>query len=174
MKKYLFKSIVLIIVVGFVFNLAGCAALKAKFTRKKKAQKTPVYYQVKKYDIKPSMELYEKHYIFWLNWHKKLLQELGYNFKSDIRCLQDVSGNLEDMQGMLVDEKAAEFQPHIDDINKVRAIIDKRSMTTSNETRIRLILEREYRMIKRSFSPKEMAGFIRKDWKVDENPGVTE
>ena len=169
MKKYLFKSIALIIIVGFVFNLAGCAALKAKFTRKKKDKKSSVYYQVRAYDIKPSMELYEKHYIYWLNWHKKLLQELGFNFKNDIRCMQDISGNLKDMQGMLVDEKAAEFQPHVDDIDKAKAIIDRRSMTTSNETRIRIILEREYRVIKRSFSPKEMTGFIRKDWKIDKN-----
>ena len=166
MKIKILKVLAAVLVAGLFLNFSGCAALKQKFTRKKKDQKSPVYYQVKEYDIKPSMELYEKHYVFWINWHRKLLQELGKNFKNDMRCIQDIDGNLHDMQALLIDEKAEKLQPHIKDISEAKAIIDKRNMTTSNETRIRRVLEREYRVIKRDFSPKEMTGFIRKDWKV--------
>ena len=82
MKKVLFRLFLGFLIFSFAAGITGCAALKKKFTRKKKERKTPVYYQVRKYDIKPSMELYEKHYIFWVNWHKNLVAELGNNYKS--------------------------------------------------------------------------------------------
>lgn len=150
-----------------VASLTGCAALKTKFTRKKKPKTNlPVHYQVRKYDIKPSLELYEKHYILWINWHRELVDELGDNYKSDLRSIRQISGNLEDMATLLVDEEAEKLAPHIDDVKEVRVIIEGRNMTQSNETRIRRILEREYRSIKREFSPVKMAGLIRQEYKT--------
>jgi mRNA deadenylase 3'-5' endonuclease subunit Ccr4 len=122
---------------------------------------------VHKYDIKPSMELYEKHYIFWANWHSKILAELGKNFKNDIRCMQEIVGNLDDMYSLLNDEEGEKLRPHIEDIKKAKAIIDERNMTTSNETRIRRILERENRVIEREFTPRKMQGSIREDWRAN-------
>lgn len=166
MKKCTLKFIVAAIVLGLSLNLCGCTALRKKFTRKRKKEpRKPVYYQVKKYDVKPSMKLYEKHYVFWVNWHRKLLDELGKNFKSDVRCIQEIIGNLEDMAALLIDEKAAHLEPRIAELRKVRVIIDKRNMTKANETRIRRILEREHRAIKREFSPPEIVGCIRKEFK---------
>lgn len=167
MRHIVSKLLITAVLFGLLVNVSGCAALKKKFTRKKKEAKQPTYYQVRKYDIKPSMELYEKHYVFWINWQRKLLDELGKNFKNDKRCIQEITGNLGDMASLLVDEKRATLLPHINELKKVRVIIDKRTMTTSNQTRIRRILEREYRVVKREFSPKKMTGFIRKEWKAE-------
>jgi len=166
MKKPIFRAVKIILSVALLVNLFGCAALKKKFTRKKKSKKVaPVFYKGRKYNIKPSLELYEKHYVFWVNWHRKLIDELGKNVKSDIRSSQEVIGNLQDMESLLVDEKAALLAPHIEEIEKAKSIIDKRTMTTANETRIRRILERELRVIKREFSIGSMTGYIRVDWK---------
>ncbi len=166
MKKTALKFLLATVLLALIINLFGCAALKKKFTRKSKVKrKTPVYYTVKKYDVKPSIELYEKHYIFWFNWDKKLIVELGKNFKSDIRSTQEMIANLQSMASLLVDEKAAALSAHVDKLKKVESILKKRNLTKANETRIRHILEREYRSIKRKFSPAKMKGYIRNEWK---------
>ena len=64
-----------------------------------------------------------------------------------------------------MDKKVEELKPHIDELNKVKAILDKKSMTVANETRIRRIIEKEYRSIKRDFSPDKMTDYIRREWK---------
>ena len=166
MKRITSKILLAVLALALLIDLSGCAALKKKFTRKRKKDvKMPVYYQVRKYDITPSLELYEKHYIFWVNWHKELVQELGDNFKSDKKSAQEMIANLEDMGTLLVDEKRDELTPHIVELQKVKAIIDKRNMTKANETRIRHILDREYRAIKREFSTSKMKNYIRKEWR---------
>ena len=167
MKKPVLKFLPYIALLVLLANLSGCAELKRKFTPKKKPKPIRrVYNRVEKYDIKPSMELYEKHYIFWINWHRELLETLGENFKSDVKCSQEITANTEDMATLLVDKMAAGLTPHVEALRKVEIIIDKRNMTKANETRIRRILEREYRAIKRKFSPKEMKDYIRKEWKT--------
>jgi len=168
MKKFSLKLLSAALISAVVLNLGGCAALKKKFTPKKKPKKTPVFYNVRKYDVKPSVELYEKHYVFWINWHRELTTELGENFKSDIRSAQEMRGNLESMESLLNDEKAALLAPHVGELRKVEAILEKRSMTKGNETRIRRILGREYRAIRSGFSPSKMKGSIRAEWKPRE------
>lgn len=163
-QRFLLISLVLLLSI----NLAGCASLKKKFTRKKEIKTKAPFYHVRKYDVKPSLELYEKHYIFWVNWHKELAQELGQNSKSDIRSTDEMTSNLEDMVSLLEDNQASLLLPHLDEIKKVQAIIKKGNMTTANETRIRRILETEYRGIKRNFSPAKMAGHIRGEFKMEE------
>ena len=69
------------------------------------------------------------------------------------------------MSALLVDEKAAELEPHIEDLREAKIVIYKRNLTKANETRIRHILERVLRVVKREFSPKKMKGYIRKEWK---------
>lgn len=167
MQRNTIKFWALVLFFGLLFSSFGCESLKKKFTRKKKEPVTKVaYFRVKKYDIKPSMELYEKHYVYWINWQRKLTDTLGKNFKSDRRSSEEAIGQLEDMAGILTDEKAELLVPHINEMKAAKAIICKRNLTKANETRIRLIIEREYRVIKRKFAPRKMAGSIREDWRT--------
>jgi len=168
MKKIFPRILLMLIIASFLVNLAGCASLKRKFTRKKKKVKKPVYYKVREYDIRPSLELYEKHYIYWVHWQRKFISELGRNFKNDIRSIQEICGELESMAALLTDEEAEKLRPHIERIKKAENIIKKRNMTKANDTRIRKIAEQEYRIIRGQFSSKKMADFIRKDWKLKE------
>ncbi|MFH1594534.1 MAG: hypothetical protein ABID09_07565 [Candidatus Omnitrophota bacterium] len=166
MNKIGFRYLIGTILICVLLNLCGCAALKQKFTRKSKEKKRiPVHYQVREYDIKPSIELYEKHYVFWINWHRTLVDGLGENFKSDQRSIKEMIGNLEDMVTLLIDEKAELLGKHVEKLREARVIIDRRNMTKANDTRIRRIIEREFRAIKNDFSPVKMRDHIRTDWK---------
>ena len=168
MRKAMLKLVAVAAIAAMLFNTTGCAALKKKLTRKKKKKPEKVYFQVRKYNVLPSMELYEKHYTFWVNWHRKLVTELGRNFKSDIRSTEEMRGNLEAMESLLTDEEAAKLAGHVAELKKVEAVIKKRNMTKANDTRIRRILEREYRVIRSRFSPAHAKGAIRAEWKKSE------
>lgn len=166
MAKAVSYALMLLIAASLAVNTAGCAALKKKLTPKRKPKpKQTVFSEVRKYDVKPTLELYEKHYIFWTNWHKKFMSELGENYKSDLRSMNEMVSNLEDMLSLLTDQEAGRLTPHVAEMKKAEAIVKKRSMTKYNETRIRRIAEKEYRAIRREFTPKQMAGHIRKDWR---------
>lgn len=159
------RLICLLLIIGFTLNISGCAALKKKFTRKKKPKPKKIsFYQIKKYDIKPSMELYEKHFMFWVNWHKGLLEKLGESHKYDLQCINGIISNLEDMYNLLVDEEKKELADHIQVLKQAEKIIAEDTLTNFNIVRVRRILEREIRTIKNRFSPRKMAGKIRKEW----------
>ena len=168
MKKAFIRVCLIIVVLGVSITLSGCAELQRKFTRKKKADvKQEVYYQVRDYNVKPSLELYEKHYVFWVHWQRAMLTELGENHKRDMRSINEITGNLEDMAALLVDEKTEELLQHIEKVRQVKAIIEKNNMTKVNETRIRHILERVYRTVRNKFSPSKMSDFIRREYRQD-------
>ena len=164
MKKNLQRFSVFLLVVFLTVSVSGCATLKKKFTRKKKEEKKPRYYQVRKYDIKPSMELYEKHYIYWINWHRDMSQKLGRNAKRDRLNIQQLVGNLYDMRKILDDEEAARLEPHIETLRGVQKTVTTQNLDSGDAARIQNILDRELRIVKREFSPSKMKGHIRDDW----------
>ena len=167
MKKIYKSSVWFFIVVIFVvFNLGGCAALRKKFIPKKKKEKvSPTYSRIEEYNTVPTIEIYEKHYIFWRSWHREIMELLGENSKKDKRCISEMIGNLQDLRSMLVDEKGNELDKHIAKLKEVEQIIIKRNLTSSTKTRIRRILEKEYVLIKISFSYRKIEPFIRKEFR---------
>lgn len=164
MKRY-FKVLVIAIL---AVNLAGCMALQKKFTPKKKPVKMPRVYHTKEYDKNPTPELYQKHYAYWMTWQSELIKVLGDNGKKDKRCIQEIVGNLQDMQGILVEEKAAALEPHIVKMENVKDEIFGAEMTQANKDYVRRTLEREDRAIKREFSLKRVRNYLKKSF--DEEP----
>ena len=165
MKKRTFNLALVLAVSGMVLGLSGCALSKIKLTPKRKAkEKTAVFSTGRVYNVKPNPDLYEKHYIFWINWHKKFIERLGKNTKSDLRSSEEMISNLCDMSALLTDDKSLALAPHIAEVEKIKAIVEERNLTKANETRIRHIAEREYRAIKMDFPPKKMNPYIREDW----------
>jgi len=164
------KRIVCVVAIFILaLNLAGCTALQKKFTPKKKKQvKMPRVYQFKIYEKKPTPELYQKHYAYWMTWQSELIKVLGENGKKDKRCIQEIIGHLRDMQGMLVEEKALEFESHIERLESVESIIFGNNLTQANKDYTRRVLEKEDRNIKRKFSLKKMRNYLRKSF--DEEP----
>ena len=141
-----------VIALFLIMNIAGCAGLQKKFTRKKKdAVKMPRIYQVKKYESKPTPELYKKHYVYWESFQSEMIMTLGQNRKKNMVCIEHILSNLSDMQHMLLPEKAAELETHIVRLAKVKDILVKEDLSTFNRSYIMMTLERESRYIKRGF-----------------------
>jgi len=164
------KIMTWLVLIVLAFNLTGCESVQKKFRRKKKEVKMPRFYQEKKYIKQPTPELYKKHYSYWVTWQAELIKELNGNTKRIKRSAQEAVANLEDMQAILVPEKASEMQRHIDAMKRVRDEIMRGSMTFANKDSIRITLEREDRYIKRDFCYSKVKGYLRKSF--DEEPAL--
>lgn len=159
------KVIVILIAVSLATGLVGCDAVQRKFTRKKKYTKpVPRIYQVKKYDVKPSPELYSKHYAYWQSWMSDLLQDLGDNHKKDVRCIEEAIGQIHDMQNILVPEKAEALEKQIGRLEDIRDTIEKEELSQFNTSRILMDLERVDRTVKRDFDVKHIKGFVKESF----------
>ena len=165
------KIFAIMLVIAFAaVSMTGCDSVQRKFTRKKKAAaKVPRIYQVKKYEKKPTPELYKKHYSYWQAWNGELLQVLGDNHKKDKRCIDEIITNLKDMQNILVADKGKELDPHIARLEDVRDIIYRESLTQANKFSIMGTLEREDRYVKREFHYDKVKSFLRESFDSD-NP----
>lgn len=169
------KIIALLLIAFLVVNTTGCDSLRKKFTRKKKeGVKKPRIYQVKKYEKKPTPELYQKHFAYWVSWQSEIIQELGQNHKKDVRCIEEIVGQVKDMQGILVPEKAAELQKHIDKLEQVGDLIEREDMTQANKYSILQTLEHEDRVIKREFCLKKVKPYLRKSFDEESAPVASE
>jgi len=159
------KLIVFFLTCFILLNLTGCEAVRRKFTRKRKEPvKMPRIYQTKSYETRPSPQIYKKHYAYWASWQSELIRVLGQNHKKDMRCIEEIVGNLNDMRNILVKEKGEELDSHIKKMENVKEIIFNDSFTQSNKDYVRRTLEREERFIKREFSFAKVKGQIRKSF----------
>lgn len=153
-----------LLVLCLLVNLTGCETVRKKFTRKKKATvKVPKMYQTKMYYKKPAPELYKKHFSYWDSWHSELIKTLGKNHKKDVKCIEESVNNLNDMQGLLVPEKADRLRNHIDKLVKIKDIIFKEDLTQFNKNYVLMTLEREDRAIKREFKYAKIKDYIKKE-----------
>lgn len=146
--------------------MTGCAELKDKFVRKpKKEEKKGRYYAVRKYDVKPNLDLYTKRYIYWKNWHRELLDVLtdSNQKKKKVAIEQEIS-NLIDMQRMLIDSKAEGLGKIIDKMSKIEVVIKKEGVSGANETKIRRQLENLGKETKRDYSYRKIGGCLRESF----------
>ena len=160
------------LVAAVAVSLVGCDAVQKKFTRKKKTTKRPRIYQVKKYEKVPTPELYNKHYVYWETWSSELIELLGQNHKKDVRCIEEIVGQLKDMQNILVPEKGEELQVHIDRMEDIRSTIKRGGMSFATQASIKQTLEREDRAIKRNFITSKVKSYIKESF--DEEPADME
>ena len=168
------KITTLIIVVALAISLVGCDALQRKFTRKKKKKaKRPRIYQVKKYELVPTPELYNKHYVYWQTWSGEIIELLGQNHKKDVRCIEEIVGQLNDMQNILVEPKVSELQKHIDRMEDVQDTIKRGGLSFATQASVKQKLEREDRAIKREFITSKVKSYIKESFEDEATgPGV--
>ncbi|MFH1791670.1 MAG: hypothetical protein ABH885_06800 [Candidatus Omnitrophota bacterium] len=142
--------------------MTGCASLRKKFIRKKKEkEETPQYLGIKEYKVTPSIELYKKHYIYWRSWNTEINENLGDNPKNDLVCIRQMIGNLEDMRGMLVDEKGNELDRHIDTLKGIEKDMSAGRITPGQKTRVQRVLKKEFMMVKINFTYTKMEPYMR-------------
>ncbi|MBF0493972.1 MAG: hypothetical protein HQL28_02435, partial [Candidatus Omnitrophica bacterium] len=103
MKKLIY--LIVVSAVSLIF-LTGCQSVMDKFIRKKKEEpRTQKYYAVHKLDVKPTLELYTKRYVYWRNWHTEMLKVLNdVSQKRRATAIDQEIVNLSDMWNMLEDE----------------------------------------------------------------------
>ncbi|MDD4956754.1 MAG: hypothetical protein PHH49_06895 [Candidatus Omnitrophica bacterium] len=161
------RPVAVLVAISFCLGAVGCAQLKDKLVPKSKKETKPTarYISVKEYDVKPSLDLYTKRYVYWKNWHRDLLDVLqsDNHKKTVIAAEQDVS-NLIDMRNMLVDEKAAALQEIIDDMAGIEQQIKMEKVTAGNAVRMRRKLENIGRAVKKDFSYTKVGGSIRSEF----------
>jgi hypothetical protein len=162
------KVMSMIVAVCVVVSLAGCDAVQRKFTRKSKTKKMPKIYQLKKYDIKPTPELYHKHYAYWESWQTELIQELGQNHKKDKRCIEEILMQVTAMQNMLVKEKADELGKHVKRLEDVRDTIVQERIDQNNRAATLMVLDREDRYIRSGFCVTKIKNYLKESF--DEEP----
>lgn len=162
------KALRFAVIAFLIFNIAGCAGVQRKFTRKKKQTvKMPRIYQVKKYETKPTPELYKKHYVYWESFQSEMIKTLGQNHKKDKLCIEHILSNLSDMRNMLLPDKAAELDIHIARLAKVRDIVIKEELSKFNSNYIMMTLERESRYIKKGFVYKKVKNSMRTSYEEE-------
>jgi hypothetical protein len=160
----------LIIYVCLATALSGCSDIRAKFIRKPKEDTSPRrYIPVREYDIRPSMDLYSKRYIFWNNWHKEFMDlvrnpRMTNQKKITVAIEQEIS-NLYDMKRMLVDEKGDELQLAIDGVQKIEDDIKKQTLTSGNRVRIIRTMDLLGKEIRDKFFPRKVIGEIRDEFR---------
>ena len=160
-----------IMIICVAVTLVGCDSLQKKFTRKKKETKPiPRLYQIKKYDIKPSVALYSKHYAYWQSWMSELLQDLGQNSKKDVRSVEEALNQARSMQSILVQEKADQLEKQIKEIEEAKDVIVREELSQFNKSQVLMTLERADRTIKRDFSAKKIKDYIRESF--DDTPAA--
>lgn len=169
-KIMLKKLIAVCLICLMAIDISGCEAMRKKFRRKKKEPaRAPRIYQTKMYEKKPTPELYKKHFSYWVTWQSELIRVLGENRKKDKRCIEEIIGNLKDMQAILVPEKAKELQVQIDRVAGVRDIIVREDLTKANKDVIRMTLERVDRSVKKDFTCDKVKAYFKKSFE-DEPP----
>lgn len=163
------RSILIALLISFIaVNITGCESVQKKFRRKKKEVKMPRFYQEKKYIKQPTPELYKKHFSYWVTWQAELIKEMGGNSKRVKRAAQEIVTNLEDMQAILIQEKADEMQRHIDAMKRVKDEIMRGDMSFATGDSLRITAEREDRYIKREFAYSRVKDYLRKSFDEEE------
>jgi hypothetical protein len=167
MKTMVRNIVFCIVLAAYASSLTGCASLKKVFSSKRDEPEKPMTYQsLRKYDVRPSMELYTKRYIYWKTWHKELLSVLtASNKKKTVVAVEQDLANLTDMQQMLVEQKAIEMQPLVDEMSDIERVIKKERVTGGNAVRLRMRLETVGRAVKRDFSYRKVGECIADDFR---------
>jgi hypothetical protein len=157
---------------SLTFLSSGCSDLKSKFVRK--SEKEPglrTYIPVQEYDIRPSMDLYTKRYIFWKNWHREFMDlirdpRMSNQKKITVALEQEIS-NLYDMRRMLVDARGDELQGYIDKVQKIENDLKTQTLTMGNRVRIQRTMDLLGKGIQGRFSYRKVTGEIRDEFRKD-------
>ena len=162
------KIISVVLLLTVMLDLAGCGSMgswKRKFIRKKneKEQAPTIVTQYDAFQRAPNHELYQKHYNYAKAWADELVSGIGRNNKKDLRCVNEVISNLEDMKRCLVDQKAKDIDPIMEDILPIKKVIEENVLSHSQKAMTSRVLEKCSRRLKRDFYYNKVKEYIRPD-----------
>ncbi len=151
MKKWVGFFLVLVM----AMNVAGCASVQKKFTRKKKEPRhvpAVVYLEEGTYQKKYSNVYYYKtHFTFWKSWQDELINQLGGNGKKVSRTASEALGHLQEMNHYLTPVKQEELKSQLDALTKIAQRIESGGYPDSEVGGIRVELEKIRRIVSNNF-----------------------
>jgi hypothetical protein len=164
--KVKFISIMLLTI--FLLSNSGCSgAWRKKFVRAKKGEvkEGPI---LQPYDYArefTNKQLYANNYTFWRNSESELINSI--KSKDNIKRIRNQAGyaivDIKKLSSLLVDEKRAEIEPYIFELEDMIEKIDQPNYVSSNSNVLVSRLSRHYRTVSRNFSYQHMKNFIKPD-----------
>lgn len=143
------------LIIFIAVELAGCATVQKKFTRKKKEpahRPSVVYIEQGAFQKKYSNAYYYKtHFVLWKTWQDELLDTWGGNHKKVVRAAQEAWGHLSELKQYLEPEKQRALQIHLDSLEAIMQKIEGGHYSKSEEGALRVELERIYRVVAAHF-----------------------
>src|SRR3989338_1464137 len=143
------------LVLVMAINVAGCASVQKKFTRKKKEPRhipAVVYLEEGPYQKKYSNVYYYKtHFTFWKSCQDELINQLGGNGKKVSRAAQEALSNLQEMNQYLTPAKQEELRPQMDALAKIAQRIESGGYPDSEVGGVRVELEKIRRIVSNNF-----------------------
>ena len=154
----------ILLIIALIANLAGCAELQRKFTRKKEPKKQDYsFYRVEEYQSKPPHERYAEHFMLWRNWQGDLERTSGTSHLRDLNSANEALRHLTAMRDLLQDEQAQELGIEIEKMEKLTERIKYTKSDIITDVHSRRMVERIGRLIMTKFSYKNMRDHIKSD-----------
>ena len=151
------KIVILFTIYCLLTTAMGCRAFRRKFVRKKKRPEQPIemilqpeeYVEVPEY----SEETYREYFNFWKSWQGELINSLGEgaNTKKQKECIAEAIKNLKKLSNLLMPEKRAILQTHIEDLINIQLRIEKANLSNDSMRNLRRRLETMKLRIDREF-----------------------
>ena len=149
-----------LLIVTLIADLAGCATVQRKFTRKKKEPKhvaQAIAFDKGEFEKKYSNEYYYKtHYTYWKAWQGEWIDGLAGNRKRTARNGQEALSHLEGMTHYLKPEKTRALQNALKELGGIQKTIEAGQLTGSGVGPIRTELEKWRRLITNDYSYEEV------------------
>ena len=164
--KMKFTTVILLLVV--LLSSAGCSGTwRKKFVRAKKGEvkEGPI---LQPYDYKREFtnnQLYVNNYTFWRNAESELIKSV--KSKDSSKRIRNHAGytmvDIKKLSSLLVDEKSAQLQPYISELEEMIEKIDQPNYVSSNSNALASRLSKHYRAVSHDFSYQRMKNFIKPD-----------
>lgn len=120
----------LIIALWLIVNLTGCEAFVRKFTRKPKKDSLPreeivAAPQEYKAPVMSREEQYRQYFLYWKSWQDELINSLTNttNPKKQIGCIAEAIKNLQELKGLLKEEKQKILSDYINQMERLKNAI---------------------------------------------------
>ena len=144
-----------LLIAAMVGDLAGCASVQKKFTRKKKEPThtaATVYFEEGPYQKKYSNAYYYKtHFTMWKSWQDDLINNIGGNRKKTQRNAEEALNHLTEMSHYLMPEKEKELEPFLQDLMTLVKKIELGNYSYSENPVLRTELQKIKRLVGNNF-----------------------
>ncbi|GEM_PF-903543 len=161
------KIIAFLLFVVLSVNLAGCASVQKKFTRKKKIPShipATVYFEEGPYQKKYSNAYYYKtRYTMWKSWQDDLINGIGGNRKKTQRNAEEALNHLTEMSHYLVPEKEKQLEPLLEDLTQLAKKFETGAYSSSQTPGMRVELQKIKRLVANDFYYDKVANQILPD-----------